>query len=294
MREYLKSNHATVLHCFADLEKVEDSTLSDIRLARKAGGFAFEYWCAGGDLQDIHQLLEHFSSMLGSQRFEGDPKVNDTAVRTRVGGQITQNVESLAGWGETDVWKLSMEARRQLLQSWREQIDPQTIVDRTTEIHRGHQAALSRKHQARADIDLRCLGQQDIIGSTITACAMHWNTLKQLGPQIVICEEAGEIMEAQSLCTLFPTVQHVISIGDPLQLRPQVNQQALSLETNLGASYRLDESLMERMMYPTMQGVRPISSSHLNIQRRMHPEIAEIMRATLYPYLLVCYLMSQS
>ena len=62
---------------------------------------------------------------------------------------------------------------------------------------------------------------------------------------------------------------------------------ALSLETELGALYRLDESLMERMMLPSTPGTEPIASSRLNIQRRMHPEIADLMRATLYPYLEV-------
>ena len=54
---------------------------------------------------------------------------------------------------------------------------------------------------------------------TTTACAMNWDTLKKIDLQTVICEEAGEVMEAQFLCTLFPTVEHSISIGDPLQLR---------------------------------------------------------------------------
>ena len=54
---------------------------------------------------------------------------------------------------------------------------------------------------------------------TTTACAMNWLMLSQIGLQIVICEEAGEVMEAQSLCTLFPSVEHAIFIGDPLQLR---------------------------------------------------------------------------
>ena len=60
---------------------------------------------------------------------------------------------------------------------------------------------------------------EDVIGMTTTACAMNWPTLSQIGLKVVICEEAGEVMEAQSLCTLFPTVEHAIFIGDPLQLR---------------------------------------------------------------------------
>ena len=69
--------------------------------------------------------------------------------------------------------------------------------------------------------------------------------------------------------------------------RPQVNEPALSLETTIGASYRLDESLMERMMVPSTPGARPIASSRLDLQRRMHPAIADLMRATLYPFLQV-------
>ena len=58
-----------------------------------------------------------------------------------------------------------------------------------------------------------------MIGLTTTACAMYTPTLEQLELQTVICEEAGEVMEAQTLCTLFPSVEHAIFIGDPLQLR---------------------------------------------------------------------------
>ncbi len=42
-------------------------------------------------------------------------------------------------------------------------------------------------------------------------------------------------------------------------------------------------------MLPSTAGTEPIASSRLSIQRRMHPEIADIMRATLYPYLAVSY-----
>lgn len=60
---------------------------------------------------------------------------------------------------------------------------------------------------------------EDVIAMTTTACAMHWPILQRLGIQIVICEEAAEVMEVESLCTLLSSVEHAISIGDPLQLR---------------------------------------------------------------------------
>ena len=60
---------------------------------------------------------------------------------------------------------------------------------------------------------------EDVIGLTTTACAKFWPKLSRVGISTVICEEAGEVIESQSLCTLFPSVKHAIFIGDPLQLR---------------------------------------------------------------------------
>ena len=60
---------------------------------------------------------------------------------------------------------------------------------------------------------------EDVIGLTTTACAMNWRLIEQLDVETVICEEAGEVMEAQTLCTLFPTIEHAIFIGEPQQLR---------------------------------------------------------------------------
>lgn len=58
-----------------------------------------------------------------------------------------------------------------------------------------------------------------MIGLTTTACAMNWSLIERLDVETVICEEAGEVIEAQTLCTLFPTIEHAIFIGDPQQLR---------------------------------------------------------------------------
>ena len=48
---------------------------------------------------------------------------------------------------------------------------------------------------------------------------MNFELLKKAGPKVVICEEAGEVMEPHTLCTLLPTIEHGIFIGDPEQLR---------------------------------------------------------------------------
>lgn len=46
----------------------------------------------------------------------------------------------------------------------------------------------------------------------------------------MIVEEAGQVLESHILASLVPSVEQIIMIGDPLQLRPNVsNYSTLSL-----------------------------------------------------------------
>ena len=39
----------------------------------------------------------------------------------------------------------------------------------------------------------------------------------------MLVEEAGQVLEAHILGSLVPSIEHLIMIGDPLQLRPTIN-----------------------------------------------------------------------
>lgn len=92
-------------------------------------------------------------------------------------------------------------------------------------------------------------------------------TLQKVKCKVLICEEAGEIMEPHFLTALLPSVEHVISIGDHQQLRPQINNHNLSLESQQGAPYQLDRSQFERLSIGEPGRPRfPIAQ--LNVQRR--------------------------
>jgi len=60
-------------------------------------------------------------------------------------------------------------------------------------------------------------------------------------PFALICEEAGEVLEAHVLASLSASVQHMVLIGDHLQLRPLVQTYELTIEGRKG--YRLNESV---------------------------------------------------
>ncbi|KAI9844006.1 MAG: hypothetical protein M1837_005941 [Sclerophora amabilis] len=284
VREHLRASYKDVFDQFAALD--QSGSFDTHRVARHAGAFGYHCWSRGIDLDGLRHLAAEFSTYLGV-----DPTANDSVPSSS--SLILQMLEAIVSSArdvhdlrkEKSVWNMSPVERKSLMTTWKDEIGVRNVADKVAEVHRRHQNAVGKRKAYQQNIDSRALEEQQVIGMTTTACAKFWPLLNKLGIRVVICEEAGEIMEAHTLCTLFPSVEHAIFIGDPLQLRPQVAEPVLSLETKIGSSYRLDESLFERLMsvHPSDPSHFPIS--RLNLQRRMHPDIADICRVTLYPFL---------
>lgn len=57
---------------------------------------------------------------------------------------------------------------------------------------------------------------------------MNQNVLIFISPRIMLVEEAGQVLEAHILGSLVPSVEHLILIGDPLQLRPTLNNYCMN------------------------------------------------------------------
>src|SRR5271156_3451774 len=84
---------------------------------------------------------------------------------------------------------------------------------------------------------------------------------------------------------MLPSVEHFIQIGDHQQLRPQINNYSLSLESQQGKAYQLDRSQFERLSV-RQPGRLQFPVAQLNVQRRMRPDISTLIRETIYPRLL--------
>lgn len=48
---------------------------------------------------------------------------------------------------------------------------------------------------------------------------------------MLLVEEAGQVLEAHVLGSLVPSVEHLVLIGDPLQLRPTLNNFCMFTDT---------------------------------------------------------------
>ncbi|KAI8936487.1 hypothetical protein NX059_006892 [Plenodomus lindquistii] len=134
--------------------------------------------------------------------------------------------------------------------------------------------------------DRRILQEADVIGVTTSGLARRISLLQNVKCKVVVCEEAGEIMEPHLLSALLPDVEHCIQIGDHEQLRPSVNNfQDLSCESERGKLHALDRSQFERLSIG--QPGRPVMPvAQLNVQRRMRPQISTLIRETIYDKLV--------
>ncbi|KAF8417740.1 AAA domain-containing protein [Boletus edulis BED1] len=126
---------------------------------------------------------------------------------------------------EPEVWEMSQYERQTLHAFWIEEARMHMQRNQQDEFDR-----LRKKHadKVREYIEIKeedrrvLLKNVKIIGCT-TAGAAKLGTLRSLSPKVQMVEEAGQVLEAHVLGSLVPPVQHLILIGDPLQLRPTLN-----------------------------------------------------------------------
>ncbi|KAG9309778.1 hypothetical protein JVU11DRAFT_10152 [Chiua virens] len=183
-----------------------------------------------------------------------------------------------------DVWNMSHHERQILHTHWiaearaNVQKNQQDEFDR---LRKKHAERVQEHSEIKEEVRRDLLKNVDIIGCTTTGAAKLGTLLKSLSPKVLMVEEAGQVLEAHVLGSLVPSVEHLILIGDPLQLRPTLNNFSLSMDHSRGRQlYRFDMSLMERL------AVAGLPMSRIDVQRRMRPTISSLIRNTLYEGLL--------
>ncbi|PRP78349.1 hypothetical protein PROFUN_11389 [Planoprotostelium fungivorum] len=240
------------------------------------------------DLLDyLDQMFPHQLDQLLREKSEGDV----LRYWLESGETIHERVEDVSVEELTrthQVWSMNAWERKRLFRFWVD--DLRDLSERELNQVLGEYEEYREEYNA-IDIaaELRVLRANFIIGMTTSGGASHGALLSSLRPQIILCEEAGEVLESHLLASLTSGTQHLILIGDHLQLRPKVEEYRLSVEGNGG--YKLDVSLFERLFVSCRERhgeegmMEDGRMSLLTTQRRMRSEIAQLMRVTLYPQL---------
>ncbi|KAI0904565.1 hypothetical protein F4823DRAFT_203748 [Ustulina deusta] len=224
--------------------------------------------------EDGYQEVQHRPHQRVDQWLHSGQPVEVTPASRRVEQLLT-----------AELWTMTRGERHRLYNYWQRQIrDP--IIRAFLVDHQDYVGAKSQRGRVIREVDLRCLSAADVVGVTTTGLARNLDLLLKLRCKVLICEEAGEVLEAHNLTALLPSVEHCILIGDQLQLRPQIQNYDLSSANPRGAQYSLDVSLFERLVSPVRDESQKLPCDTLETQRRMHPFVSELIRQTLYPSLV--------
>lgn len=176
----------------------------------------------------------------------------------------------------SQIWKLDWQSRLSLRNQWHKAILDEQIAELGTLIkkYNGCRDKIDRLFREK---QCHVLSQKRIIGCTTTGAAMFTEHIRKAAPGIVLVEEAGEILESHILTAMTPSTKQLVLIGDHKQLRPKVNNYALTVEK--GNGYNLNVSMFERLV------LGGVPHTTLHKQHRMRPEISSLVRALTYPEL---------
>jgi hypothetical protein len=168
-----------------------------------------------------------------------------------------------------DLWSLTGGQKYQFLYTLMTQDRKDFIAELNRDIH-AVCTAIQQKKQLQSLSKAEVLRSKKIIGITITGASMNHDLLQQVKPQVVIVEEAAEILEPSLLAALNNRVEHLILIGDQQQLSPKVDTYELK------KNYNFHVSMMERLIKSKYQ------YRALRTQNRMRPEFSALLK-DIYP-----------
>lgn len=120
-----------------------------------------------------------------------------------------------------DLWKCSKDERTRLLAYWTDEIVT-TEVPRLARLRAKLVESKTRITALQDQTKLAILKKAKVIGCTTNGAANILPLLSSAMPRVLIVEEAGECLESHVLVNLVASIEHLILIGDHLQLRPQI------------------------------------------------------------------------
>jgi len=178
-------------------------------------------------------------------------------------------------WNYPSVWSTPKDARTTLRKKWLDEILGDRL-NRVVDYGQQFNQRIAATSTVRGEGGRRLMKDMRIIGCTTTAAAKYVKDIQSAQPDVIIVEEAGEILESHILAAIGAETKQLVLIGDHKQLRPKAHY---DLSVEKGTGYDLNRSLFERLV------LKGYPHQKLSQQHRMRPEISALVRGLTYPEL---------
>ena len=162
-----------------------------------------------------------------------------------------------------NIWEVGRDIRNRISTYMKEKY---TGVSESRENIIFYNKLINQKKELENMNDIEIIRNEKVVGMTTTGCSKYSTILEQMNFEIVIVEEAAEILESHIATILTQNTRHLIMIGDHQQLRPNPYNYEIS------SKYKFDISMFERLINNNVPKVG------LEFQRRMRPEFADFIR----------------
>ena len=227
----------------------------------------------------VHHLLETRMQDVSKQAFSPDNFIKLESVKAKNKKDILVSMSDYPSdiiicsqiRSVKNLWSLNKAQRLKFLYCILNE-QKTSVSQKLNDLLRKLQSLKNRKEELQMTGKAEKLSEKKIIGMTITGASINHDLIHRVSPNVVIVEEAAEILEPSLLAALPPSIEHLILIGDHKQLRPQVETYELR------KNYQFDVSMMERLI----ESGFPYKS--LNRQNRMRPEFSALLH-DIYPNL---------
>ena len=111
------------------------------------------------------------------------------------------------------IWKMDPPSRQAMIAKWREEIT-KTLVTDVCNVGRDYNNSQDELARRFRESTVAFLKQKRIIGCTTTGAAKYAEDLAAISPDVLLVEEAGEILESHILTALGADTSQMILIGD--------------------------------------------------------------------------------
>jgi hypothetical protein len=113
----------------------------------------------------------------------------------------------------SDIWEMKPSPRKDKLDEWKKSIVEDAVAEtyKIASEYNNRQRMLHREFNASAATILKT---KRIIGCTTTGAAKYFEEIHAAAPQVLLVEEAGEILESHILTALGAETRQLILIGD--------------------------------------------------------------------------------
>lgn len=112
-----------------------------------------------------------------------------------------------------DIWDLSYTVRQAHLRSWKEAL-LQEVIEAFVVNAKEYNRCVDRLNRAYSTNTTNILRSKRIVGCTTTAAAKYKEEIQIFNPDVLLVEEAGEILESHVLTALGPETSQMVLIGD--------------------------------------------------------------------------------